>query len=813
MRPFPAFLVPALLIGLAAVVPLRAQTPTAGPVTTGTAPPAATTDQPPTPAELIERMDTLRARLDEIDALIASPQPLIASVRAALPDLDREVSAALRSTLPARLENVSELDLRIEQQNLARLSRRLDVQRKQLQPLVSSTEPLRAALKDDLEFLVEARIAGVDDELPEVLRAQLPALEQRAQRLRISLRDRLNQPVALLERINRLDDQVEARSAALKQTITRRERALLTLSAPPLWQTFGQPTHTGLNDILGRDVSLMLRNGADYVESFAPQLVVFALIYAGMLFAAIRLRRYVPDAPGSTPAAKADLVLTRPVLVVTLIWAILGPELLLPELPPGLGVVRGVVALTGLALVVPAYAGASAVVPLRALLLVTLLAIMEQALLGDALYGRTLSIILALVAIVLFRRIPVQPDGSLLRSFAGYLCRFAPPLLALGALAELVGAEGLGGEVVTGVLFAAVLVTAFLVADMLIGDLLRLMVQGPLAEWSRAVRRNPDLVRRRVGFVLRLLLVVTFIAVIPRVITVVDPLWEAVAAFFAQPIGIGAISLAPADLLRFAIGVLLAVALARSIRFLLDGDLLPRMAMSRGVQSTVSRLSYYTILIAGLLFAFAAAGLQFSQLALVVSALGVGIGFGLQNVVSNFVSGLIIAFEQPFREGDLIEVANVSGVVEEIGLRASRLRSPDGAEMIVPNATLLSGELTNWTLSDRARRIEIAVSVAHGTDPRQVQAVLRESVKDLPGIAAYPEPNVAFRGFGPGSLDFGLLLWTADVDDRLNVEGEARVRVLAALRAAGIEIPLPRMDVRLEGPLPSATAGTPPVAG
>lgn len=805
-RPFPAFLVHALLLILPAVAPLQAQTPAATPA------PAAQAGQPPTPAELTERMDVLRSRLDEIDALVASPEPLIASVRAALPDLDREVAVALRDTLPARIESVSDLDLLIEQQNLARLDRQLDAQRSRLQPLVSATEPMRAALKDDLEFLTQAREAGLDQELPQVLRSQLPALEQRAEFLRAALRDRLNQPMALLERINRLDDQVEARATALKQTTTRRERDLLTLSAPPLWQA-GLPAHTGIGDILGRDVGLMFRNGADFLQTFAPQTWAFVLLYAGLLLAAIRLRRYAPDAGSAPPAGRSDLVLTRPVLVVTLIWVILGPELVLPELPPGLGAVRGVVALTALAMVAPAYADPAAVTPLRGILFITLLAILERALLGDALYGRTLSILLALVAMVLFRRIPIRQDGTLLHGFANYLCRFGPPLLALGALAELVGAEGLGGELVTGVLFSAVLVTSFLLADMLIGDLLRLMVHGPMSQWSRAVRRNPDLVRRRVGVLLRVLLVITFVAVIPRVITVVDPVWEAIAAFFARPIGIGAITLAPADLLRFVVGVVLAVGLSRSIRFMMDGDVLPRLAMSRGTQSTVSRLSYYAILIAGLLFAFAAAGLQFSQLTLVVGALGVGIGFGLQNVVSNFVSGLIIAFEQPFREGDLIEVANVAGVVEEIGLRASRLRSPDGAELIVPNATLLSGELTNWTLSDRARRIEIAVGVAYGSDPRQVQAVLREAVKGMSGIATHPEPNVAFRGFGPSSLDFGLLLWTADVDDRLNVEGEARVRVLAALKTAGIEIPFPQMVVRLKDLPPSATPGTPPVAG
>jgi small-conductance mechanosensitive channel len=166
------------------------------------------------------------------------------------------------------------------------------------------------------------------------------------------------------------------------------------------------------------------------------------------------------------------------------------------------------------------------------------------------------------------------------------------------------------------------------------------------------------------------------------------------------------------------------------------------------------------------------------------------------------------------REGDQITVGQTTGRVELIGLRATRIRTLDGAEVSVPNANLVSGELTNWTLSDRTRRIDVTVGVDYASDPVRVRDVLLESIRELPGLAAHPAAMVVFRGFGASSLDFSLLLWTGDLDDRLAMETEARIRILSALRKAGIGIPFPQLDVRFPDrdlpPGPVRAGGLPP---
>jgi small-conductance mechanosensitive channel len=205
----------------------------------------------------------------------------------------------------------------------------------------------------------------------------------------------------------------------------------------------------------------------------------------------------------------------------------------------------------------------------------------------------------------------------------------------------------------------------------------------------------------------------------------------------------------------------------------------------------------YAVISLGFVLALSITGIPLDRLAIVLGAFSVGIGFGLQTVVNNFVSGLILMFERPIQVGDTIEVGGLVGRVRQIGVRASTVETFDGAEVIVPNGNLVSGQLINWTLSSRNRRIEVQVGVAYGTDPERVLALLRDATKTIPGVLAVPEPTAIFRGFGASSLDFSALFWTADFDRWTIVRSDATVKINQALADAGIEIPFPRQDVRI----------------
>jgi small-conductance mechanosensitive channel len=205
----------------------------------------------------------------------------------------------------------------------------------------------------------------------------------------------------------------------------------------------------------------------------------------------------------------------------------------------------------------------------------------------------------------------------------------------------------------------------------------------------------------------------------------------------------------------------------------------------------------YTVLGIAFVLAVAAAGIQLDRFALIVGALSVGIGFGMQNIVNNFVSGLILAFERPIQAGDTIEFGNMFGRVGRIGVRSSTVRTFDGAEVIVPNGNLISNEVTNWTLSDKTRRMEILVGVAYGSNPHKVLDLLLRTAQANDSLLSAPPPTALFLGFGDSSLDFSLRCWTDDFDNYLDIKSTLTLAVHDALQAAGIEIPFPQRDLHL----------------
>ena len=195
--------------------------------------------------------------------------------------------------------------------------------------------------------------------------------------------------------------------------------------------------------------------------------------------------------------------------------------------------------------------------------------------------------------------------------------------------------------------------------------------------------------------------------------------------------------------------------------------------------------------------ALAATGFQLGQLAILGGALGVGLGFGLQNIVANFVSGLILAFERPVSVGDIVQLAGLTGEVRQIGIRASHIHTFDGAEVIVPNSELISGEVINWTRADRLRRIEVRVGVAYGSEPRQILKLLIAAAEGHEEVAARPAPDAMFVAFGESSLDFALRFW-GDFERSALIQSGVAVAVNDALVAAGISVPFPQRDLHLK---------------
>jgi small-conductance mechanosensitive channel len=254
--------------------------------------------------------------------------------------------------------------------------------------------------------------------------------------------------------------------------------------------------------------------------------------------------------------------------------------------------------------------------------------------------------------------------------------------------------------------------------------------------------------------------------------------------------------------LRAVLSALLVIGvtwlLTRVVGFVLRYEFLPRLNLRTGVPIAISTIVSYVFVVTGFVLALAALGIDLTKVTLLAGALGVGVGLGLQGVVSNFVSGLILMLERPINVGDQIDVGGVVGEVKRIGVRSSTIRTGQGADVIVPNSDLASKQVVNWTLSDRARRYEIDVGVAYGSDPARVLRLLEEAAADLADVQKIPEPRALFVGFGESSLDFRLFAWVESVDIGVQAQNSLRLAILRTLDAAGIEI-LPEFVALLFG--------------
>ncbi len=229
-----------------------------------------------------------------------------------------------------------------------------------------------------------------------------------------------------------------------------------------------------------------------------------------------------------------------------------------------------------------------------------------------------------------------------------------------------------------------------------------------------------------------------------------------------------------------------------------------RRALDEGVQHALDRLLHYAVVALGAFVALENLGVSITALAGVGAILAVGIGFGLQNIAQNFVSGLILLLERPVKKGDFVEVGDVRGTVRDIRARATVVTTLDNVDIIVPNGQFITEAVTNETYGDKRVRVRIKVGVAYGSDTARVRDVLLQVAQSSPQVLADPPPQVLFKDFGESSLDFELLAWLADPRDENAVASEMRFAVDEAFRAEGIEIPFPQRDVHVRaGPPPA----------
>ena len=783
-----------LLLALLGLLPV-----TARPATAGAAQAPAERSLEIAPADIPSRADAEEKFVQSVQRRAQAADKLLRIERA----LSEQAEAIDRLTA---LTEGSDLSLH-SVQRLESLERHwLLHERRLTQTRTELTRVTNTASEDAAELATRRAAWLATSEEPDLS----PALRQRSREMVAQIERTqalLGEPLARLINLGRrsgaLSAQVQKGVAEVVKQVAELDRRLVTMDAPPLWQAVRESEKTEpLSLGLSRSLAIETAFARDYDASRARLLPALGILTVASLPLMFWLRRRARTLVAAKQLSEHALqALTRPwaawLLLVAggaVLYGLQGPNLrqqlvYLLALFPVLGLLQ-----RHLRSLVGSWGYLSA--------LFYLLNVVVSLLVGSPLLYRLLLLGLSLLMMATLAwhvlRAWRSADVGEHRLQAGswkLAAGVACAVLAVAAVANVLGNVSLSAMLVTATLTSSFAALALYAGSRVTLALFQVLLAGPTV--ARLSARYASSLAPAAVNVGRAALIVAWLLFTLQSFRIYRPVSSFAMTVLTHEFKLGELSLTLGSLVSFAVATWAAFWLARLIRQVLAEDVLPTLSLPRGVGGSVSSLSYYVVLFLGLLAALAAAGFQVGQLTLVFGALGVGIGFGLQDVVRNFVAGMILMFERPIQRGDTVEVAGMVGQVREIGLRATTVTTFDGADVVVPNGMLLADKLVNWTLTGTRRRISVELSTVYGADPRRTIELLEGIARSIDGVSFAPAPHAIMTGLTAGALDFSVRAWTTDRADWVQVRSELAMRIRDGLAEAGIEVPLPQRDLRL----------------
>jgi small-conductance mechanosensitive channel len=614
---------------------------------------------------------------------------------------------------------------------------------------------------------------------------------------------------SVLDLQSHVAQEVNKCGTALAQITQHQQKAVAGIFVPdsePIWKTelWSEAVYT----LPGHVRRVARANGSDIVSYVrepheGAALHAAAFIVLALLFAAVR-RKLDDWKKSGSPVSPAFAVFERPyaaALAMVLVYAT-SPFFQMPTSARQFLTIIALVPLIRLVQPVVSSAVASGIYTLALLFTIETL---RQAFGGIRFVGQLLLIAETLAAIVVLiwlrsryqRLIAEHAESSrlILLKLLRYLLTI---LLVFSLLAGAVGYVRLARLLTPGILVGGVLALAaaayLRVGAGVVAVAFRLW---PLRSLQMVEHHRELLARRIYGFLVWAA-ILGWGARYLAYLGLLDPTWAFVQSVLAAKIERGSISITVGSVVEFLGVVFAAHLLSRFIRFVLQEDVYPRIDLAPGLSYAVSSLLNYIVIALGFVAGLGLLGVDFSKVGILAGAFGVGIGFGLQSIVNNFVSGLILLFERPIHVGDIVEVENLQGTVRRIGIRASVIHTVAGADIIVPNSQLVTDKVTNWTLSDRLRRVDLPVGVNYGADPRKVIALLEQVARAHTDVLTDPAPHALFMSYGDSSINFELRFWPKPFHQWTQVRSDLAAAVFDAVKAApDVSFPFPQREVRI----------------
>jgi small-conductance mechanosensitive channel len=717
--------------------------------------------------------------------------------------IEKDHLAALEVETQRRIEIGGPATVVEEAQNSWRRSAsRLDGWLATLKGYSTSIADRQSQLDEEREIWRLTQDSSDEVQLPDALRQQVDDTLEAIDGAYAAVRSGRDAVLTLQSAVGRQRTFVDEMLVAQKEEIAKRRKGVVRIDSPPLWKAFRVP---GLHGEPREQLAAMWTQNAETIERYVAERnerllrqAVFLVLFIVVLV--VIGRRAALWAKQDRMIERSLEFLDRPVAAGLVITLLLG-ELFHPNAPRAWSDFVNFVFLLAVLRLLPKILPPSMRSAAYLLATVYFLHQLTDLALDGNLVNRLVFLALSFTAAAScwWFLAKLRDLGNTLASGWLRVLTFGVRAAFLGfviaAAADVVGAVGFATVIAEGILSSIYAAVVVWLAATLLRAFVRIVLVTSSARSLSLVRLHVDTVRQTLFKVITALGVIAWGVMTLRGFGAFDGLVDWATTALESEISIGDFSIVPADILIFVIVVWLSFKISQLFQFVFEADVTPRLDLPRGVPGTITRLSHYLIIVVGVLIGAAAAGLDFSRVHIILGALGLGISFGLQNVVNNFASGLILLFERPIRVGDKVQLADLFGTVKDIGMRASIVQTLQGAEVIVPNAQLVSESVVNWTLSDERRRVEIPVGVAYGTDPQVVIDVLIGVAEEHPDVLSDPAVEALFLGFGDSSLDFELRAWTqAGI---LKVASDLRVGISRALAKAAIEIPFPQRDLHL----------------
>jgi potassium-dependent mechanosensitive channel len=615
-----------------------------------------------------------------------------------------------------------------------------------------------------------------------------------------------NRRAAVLSLQTRVAEQTQRVNSGLRSIRSAQGAAVNRLwvqDSPPIWSP---EVRTAAAQSLGRDSQVSLGAHAalvrNYLEREWTKLIYVALLFIAFAFIMLRVKRHVARWTDKDRALdRTNRVLQLPFSTASLL-TIISARLILGDAPRAVWLILATLALIPIVVLLRRLIDRHLFPIVNALVVFYFLAQVRAVAANIPVLSRIillLEMLGGLIFLIWYIRMR-RRSGPRTTSHKTAHVAASIAVAGFGAIivADLLGYAALANYLSVAILTAAYFAVALYAAARILEGLVFFALRTrPLASLGVVQRQRP-LLRRRIARLIQVAAIVIWVLLALRAFSLREAVINRTIALLNADIGVRSVHISLGAVVAFVLTIWITLLLSRFLRFVLKEEVYDRLHLARGPAYAVSTLVHYVVLLVGFYVAIAALGADMTKFAILAGAVGVGAGFGLQNVFNNFFSGLILLFERPVQVGDLIQVGDQTGVVRRIGIRASIIALDDKSQLIIPNGQLISEKVTNRTFSSLQKRMELTIRTAYGEDPEQVIALLIKTAAAHPNVTKNPPPDAVLKQFGEDALVFVLGFTTEDVARSPFVQSDVAVAVNAALREAGVEVPVPQRIVHLE---------------